>query len=46
MNAYRRIQLSAAAVIANGALAFGLLSPGPAFATTCGDQGFCVPLGR
>ena len=35
MNAYRRIQLSAAAVIANGALALSVLAPNPALATTC-----------
>jgi hypothetical protein len=36
MNAYRKIQFSAAAVIANGALALGLLSPGPTLAAACG----------
>jgi hypothetical protein len=41
MNTYRKIQLSAAAVIANGALALGLLSPSPARATTCGQLTLC-----
>jgi hypothetical protein len=38
MNAHRKIQLSAAAVIANGALALSLLSPGPASASSCGSK--------
>jgi hypothetical protein len=41
MNINRKIQLSAAAVIANGALALGLLSPGSALATTCGPIQSC-----
>jgi hypothetical protein len=36
MNTYRKIQLSAAAVIANGALTIGLMSSAPAVA-----QGIC-----
>jgi hypothetical protein len=35
MNAYRKIQLSASAVIANGMLALGLLSPNLALAQNC-----------
>jgi hypothetical protein len=40
MNAYRKIQVGAAAVIANGAFALGLLSSGPALAGTCGPVTF------
>jgi len=42
MKMNRKIQLTAAAVIANGALALGLLSPSPAFATTCGPYDTCI----
>jgi hypothetical protein len=42
MNINRKIQLVATAVIANGALALGLLSPTPAFATTCGPKVVCA----
>jgi hypothetical protein len=35
MNTNRKIQLSAAAVIVNGVLALGLLSPRPALAASC-----------
>lgn len=41
MNISRKIQLTAAAVIANSALALGLLSAGPAFATTCNPRTSC-----
>lgn len=42
MNPYRKIQMSAAAVIANGALALGLSSSSPALATTCNPHAYCV----
>lgn len=42
MNINRKIQLAAAAVIANGALALGLLSPSPASAGSCNPEVFCV----
>jgi hypothetical protein len=42
MNAYRKIQLAATAVIANGLLAMGFSSPGPAFASTCGPVEVCT----
>jgi hypothetical protein len=35
MNITRKIQLSAAAVVVNGVLALGLLSPRPALAASC-----------
>jgi hypothetical protein len=38
MNVHRKIQLTAAAVIANATLALGLLSPTSALATTCVPQ--------
>jgi hypothetical protein len=44
MNINRKIQLIASSVIANGALALGLLSSSPALATTCGHTEYCVPL--
>jgi hypothetical protein len=48
MNKHRRIQLAAAAATVNSALALGLLSGSPAFATTCNDEhkAFCVPAGE
>jgi hypothetical protein len=42
MNTNRKIQLAAAAVIANGALALGLLSPSSARAAGCGVKYVCV----
>jgi hypothetical protein len=42
MNINRKIQLTAAAVIVNGVLALGLLSAGPAFATTCNPRVGCI----
>jgi hypothetical protein len=47
MNINRKIQLTAACVIANGALALGLLAAGPALATTCGTtmKVICVASG-
>jgi hypothetical protein len=45
MNFNRKIQLAAAAVAVNGALALGFLYPSPALATTCGPQAFCQPQG-
>jgi hypothetical protein len=41
MNAYRKIQLSAAAVIANSVLALGLVSSSPALASSCAPKQFC-----
>lgn len=35
MNIYRKIQLTAAVVVANGALALGILSPSAAVAASC-----------
>jgi hypothetical protein len=44
MNIHRKIQLAAAAVIANGALALSFLSPSPAFAASCNiEKIFCAP---
>jgi len=44
MNINRKIQLTAAAVIANGMLALGLLSPRPAVAATCSPiRSPCLP---
>jgi len=42
MNINRKIQLSAAAVIATGALGLSLLSPDPARAATCGLKSVCL----
>jgi len=42
MNINRKFQLAALAVVANGALALGLLSPHPALAATCGGRSICV----
>jgi hypothetical protein len=48
MNAYQKIQFSSAAVIANGVLALGLLSPNPAYAQGlcqvehCATQAYCA----
>jgi hypothetical protein len=42
MNINRKIQLAASVVIANGALALGLLSSGSALAATCLPKSFCV----
>lgn len=41
----RRIQLSAAAVIANGLLALSLLSAQPAFASGCSSNDYFVECG-
>lgn len=41
MNIKRRIQLTAAAVIANGAVALAMMSPTPTLAAACADIGFC-----
>jgi hypothetical protein len=43
MNINRKIQLAAAAVIANSALALGLMSPIPAFAAACAPKIVCAP---
>ena len=45
MNINRKIQLAAAAVIANGALALGLVTPVPALASTCPNKLICAPVG-
>jgi hypothetical protein len=45
MNRNRKIQLTAATVIANGALAFGLLSSSPALAATCNPITTCAYFG-
>ena len=42
MNTNRKIQFTAAAVIANGALALGLLSSTPALAQACGPVEECT----
>lgn len=42
MNTKRKIQLAAAAIVANGALALTLLSPTPAMAVTCNDRVLCM----
>jgi hypothetical protein len=41
MNTSRKFQLGALAVLANGALALALLSPGEAFANPCGISQDC-----
>ena len=42
MNINRKIQCAAVAVIANGALAAGLLSTSPVLAATCGPRSICL----
>jgi hypothetical protein len=46
MNIYRKIQLAAAAVTANGALVLGLLSSSSALAATCNGQTYCFNQGN
>lgn len=38
MNRQRKLQLGAAAVIANGLIALGAMTPTPAMAAACGDN--------
>jgi hypothetical protein len=42
MNTQRKIQLAAAAVVANGALALAFLFTGPALAGTCPSKSLCL----